>query len=56
MYGTPLNDERPAAKEAKGIKFPESISQKWLGYKEKTWIFDEISVNSTLLCPPAMVY
>ena len=33
-----------------------SISQKLEIYKAKRPLFDEISVNSTLLCPAAMVY
>ena len=33
-----------------------SISQNLEIYKEKRWLFDEISVNSTLLCPLGVVY
>jgi hypothetical protein len=51
-----LSGERRDTLTDKGGEILASITQKRRGYKEKPWIFDEISVNSTLLCPPAMVY
>lgn len=39
-----------------GFRFFESISQMWGVYKDEGGIFDEISVNFTLLCPVSMIY